>query len=417
MESRTTFSDVVVDTDAALRSTTLDTRTLPNDDTPQGGSEIAYAPPIAGTPPREVNLWGIELLVTPAIDDITATLTHEISRTLDPQTSRFRTNESIQVSNLTIERSLGDANPLDTTLVGSRIGTRVLPGEYPEGQAFDIRHILTGSESSFEVNGATIRGDVSLNIDAAGNANNLVGVSLLNTNVEGDFNFNFTGRPTSESTIVINQAGATYGENANFNANIQTEGGDTVFFQANSNVNGPNGFTVNSNIVAEGGSTRVSSSADNDLTLNEQVASIVTLIPDPNDIQRVIQTKNLIPSSANSTGEPPISGFEARRQLNLNGSGDVTVVAVDHTAAGTRVWANNVPGNLLVVREGNVEVDIPALAGTGISPDGPLSLCAVINTNDSGPGSLREAIECANVAPGTPWQLSCSQFRRAIRTS
>jgi parallel beta-helix repeat protein len=44
--------------------------------------------------------------------------------------------------------------------------------------------------------------------------------------------------------------------------------------------------------------------------------------------------------------------------------------------------------------------DFGPLLGTGLVLSGPVEICVVTNTNDSGPGSLREALECSYAASG-----------------
>ena len=60
----------------------------------------------------------------------------------------------------------------------------------------------------------------------------------------------------------------------------------------------------------------------------------------------------------------------------------------------------NPDGSTQIKKVGNVILSVPDLDGTGIDPTLPFTTFVVTNTNDSGPGSLRAAIEAANAFTG-----------------
>ncbi|MEZ6129082.1 MAG: LamG-like jellyroll fold domain-containing protein [Planctomycetaceae bacterium] len=71
------------------------------------------------------------------------------------------------------------------------------------------------------------------------------------------------------------------------------------------------------------------------------------------------------------------------------------------------VMANisNPDGTTRIDTSGNVVLSVSDLDGTGIDPTSTFTTYAVVNTNDSGPGSLRAAIEAANASTGEAYAV------------
>ncbi len=344
-------------------------------------------------PRFEVQVNAVELLIQPVVDDIRSTLTQQIIGTFNSETG-FRTIESIEVGGLSIYRTLGDGDPLRTTARATRVDTKV-SGDFPESQDVTIRHVLTGCESTMSLDGARIGGVFSFDVIGAEGANNRVAISAVNAQFEGGVHLGFEGQSSGQNTIVIGETGVSFRGGSTRTVDIRG-GSDTVLFEANSNMTTFGGPLV-TDIRVAGGPTTVLTGAGVDLSPVE-LYGIIAILRQRSDA-RINSTIDLLREAFGRVGQHPAIGAEAARSMFLAGTGEITVSAYDGTDAGTTIQAK-VLGYVSLQRLGNVHLEIPALVGTGIDPDGALHFCEVTNTNDSGPGSLREALECSYAAEG-----------------
>ena len=106
-----------------------------------------------------------------------------------------------------------------------------------------------------------------------------------------------------------------------------------------------------------------------------------------------------------NTGTPQTMAPGAEKNISVDADNSSTeLVAVNTTDWPTRILLDT-SGQTTTDVEGNVLVESPAFVGTGIMPEGTFYTCEVTNTADSGPGSLRDAINCANAAPASHWAV------------
>lgn len=351
----------------------------------------------------------IELLVTPRYTDIIGVLIAKVEQSLTPTFGRTT------VGNWTV-----DQDPFaNTTLVGSDIETRINGDFLSDDRELSLRHSLTGSTSTLLVDGARLKG---LNFEALGarGAINRVAADFRDTFIEGGVQLSYEGPDAGTNYLVTNVTGTTLGVGGSFKTDIRTGGSPTTiadFSSNNTTLGGPWGTNLDTRdgpvVLLIGTADGVSPFDLNAILiglLHPRQESAPTsiligiLMPNPDDPgfwQQSLQTTlDLLGSGTETPGTLPTIGAPLGRDLYLNGTGDVLAVAFDTTAGGTFIDPESLRGELLVVREGNVTVGAAPLLGTGIETDLLAQVCYVTNTDDSGPGSLRAAIQCANAAPG-----------------
>jgi parallel beta-helix repeat protein len=327
----------------------------------------------------------IELLVRPDDNFIIAIL-RDIDQHLTPD---FGT---ISFGNWTLNH--GDT-PRDFRFDGSHIRSR-MTGVFTRSITQRLRH--TGSDSTIIVDNATMPG-LDVTVEGAEGADNRAVMAMVDSTFTGPSSLTYEGPSTGQNTIVLGRNGVTYEGDAPTTL-VQVGGtSDTVLFEASSNVSGTAATTA---IEVNGGQATVFSSALNSVVPIEHFGIIAILRQAPEALLALDRAEEAArelaeePLSRQVVARPPAAD---PRELLLTGTGAIDVVAFDETTAGTNISADTT-GELHIVRDGNVTASVPALVGTDIDVEGPLHICTVTNTNDSGPGSLREALECSYAAAG-----------------
>lgn len=359
----------------------------------------------------------IELLVTPRYTDIIGVLIAKVEQSLTPTFGRTT------VGNWTV-----DQDPFaNTTLVGSDIETRINGDFRSDGRELSLRHSLTGSTSTLLIDGARLNG-LNFAVDGFEDADNQVAADIRNSVIEGGVQLSYQGPNAGENYLVTNVTGTTLGEGGSFKTDIRTGGSPTTMLGLSSN-NRTLGSGWNTRIDTQSGPAVMLHGAADGPSAVDLVGIIGVLypppegidgglMPPPNAIIGILReaiigllhpgweanlgaTFDLLGTPRTETpGIPPTLGSPFGQHLTFDGTGDVLAVAFDITAGGTFIDPESLSGELLVVREGNVTVGAAPLLGTGIETDLLAQVCYVTNTDDSGPGSLRAAIQCANAAPG-----------------
>lgn len=293
------------------------------------------------------------------------------------------------MGNWTVDRTLADDLPVNTTLSGTRLDTRIT-GEYPEEQSLTFRHELTGSESTLTLDGAHLGGNLTLDVVGAENASNRVAFSAVNTRFDGNVHIGFMGPASGNSAIVLGTTGAVFGDNSSRLVSVAAGGGETVLFQADSNNSASQPLV--SDIQLAGGSTTILTARAAGLS-TAALYELISVHAQACSLG-IEETLQLLPDPFARVGDSPASGDSTRQLVSVQGVGDVTLMAYDGTEGGTSLQVDH-EGAYSAITDGNVEVVVAHLEGVENIPEGPLYFCTVTNTNDQGAGSLRQALECA----------------------